>query len=162
MDKYGLLERSQGSSGCRKRFLSTYHPSLKRPANMCCGESQGVPAPWVCRGPWMGSPDPRQLQGEGQFTDDSVGKVAPSCGDGAGGTERRLGLCCSASQAVEEEGQWPSSRYCSPRVRHSGTSCEQLQEGLVTLASEAAGKPRRAIQGEPHGTNAVLILCLKV
>lgn len=42
MDKYGLLERSQGSSGCRKRFLSTYHPSLKRPANVLWGESGGT------------------------------------------------------------------------------------------------------------------------
>lgn len=37
--------------------------SLKRPENVCLGESQGLPAPWVCRGPWIGSPDPRQLQG---------------------------------------------------------------------------------------------------
>lgn len=48
----------------------------------------------------MGSPDPRQLQGEGQFMDDSVGKVAPSCGDGAG--EQNTGWDC----AVQCHKQW--------------------------------------------------------
>lgn len=45
MDKYGLLESSQGSSGSRKRFLQTYRPSLKRPVSTCLGESRGATSP---------------------------------------------------------------------------------------------------------------------
>lgn len=75
MDKYGLLERNQGSSGCRKRFLPTYHPSLKRPGNMCCGERQGSSS-LGRHGTLDGLCRPQTAAGEGQSMDASVGKVA--------------------------------------------------------------------------------------
>lgn len=53
MDKYGLLERSQGSSGPRKRFLPTSHPSLKRQQTRAVGRA-GAAAPGAGRAPWMG------------------------------------------------------------------------------------------------------------
>lgn len=63
MDKYGLLESSQGSSGCRKRFLPTNHPSEEASKYVLWGESGGG-SPLGLQGTWVGSPDPRQLQGK--------------------------------------------------------------------------------------------------
>lgn len=89
--------------------------------------------------------------------DDSVGKVAHSCGDGAGGT--RAGTVLFSVTSSGRRGQWPSSRYCSPWVRHLGTSCEELQEGLVTVKQLERLTEQHKVMGDTLGTNAHLTLC---
>lgn len=73
MDKYGLLERSRGSSGSRKRFLQNYRPSLKRPASTCFGESQGYEPLGSAGDLGRALQTPGSCKGQGHFMADSMG-----------------------------------------------------------------------------------------
>lgn len=112
MDKYGLLERSQGSSGPRKRFLPTSHPSLKRQQTRAVGRA-GAAAPGAGRAPWMGS------AGESLRVDGSVGREHTPVGMGNVGWDRAV-----QCHQPWEKGSGAEHRSCSPWVQHWGRAVQ--------------------------------------
>lgn len=118
MDKYGLLERSRGSSGSRKRFLQNYRPSRKRPASTWLGETQGYEPLGSAGDVGWALQTPGSCKGEGHFMGNGVGKVVRNAegtwrvflgGESPRGT-RAGTVLLNISRAWGEGGQWPSSR----------------------------------------------------